>query len=72
MPTAADDDLEIPELTPEWFARAWKPNRAGLRRGSKRAVFIDEQVASRFGSDEELEEALRALLAASDHVRRAG
>jgi hypothetical protein len=72
MPTAADDDLEVPELSAEWFAQAWKPNRAALRRGSKRAVFIDEQIASRFGSDEELEGALRALLEASDHVRRAG
>jgi hypothetical protein len=43
-----------------------------LRRGTKRAVFIDEQVAKRFGSDEELEDALRALVAASEHVRRTG
>jgi hypothetical protein len=43
-----------------------------LRRGAKRAVFIDEEVATRFGSDEELEQALRALLQASDHVRKTG
>lgn len=71
MSTAAEDDLEVPELTQEWFERAWKPNRAVLRRGTKRAVFIEEDVARRFGSDEELEGALRDLLAASEHVRRA-
>ena len=69
MPTAGDDDIDVPELSPEWFAEAWKPNRGTLRRGTKRAVFIDEQIARRFGTDEELEEALRALLLASDHVR---
>jgi hypothetical protein len=40
--------------------------------GAKRAVFIDEEVATRFGSDEELEQALRALIEASDHVRKTG
>lgn len=72
MPTAGDEDVDVPELSPEWFARARKPNRGELRRGTKRAVFIDEPVAKRFASDEELEEALRALLAASEHVRRTG
>jgi hypothetical protein len=33
-------------------------------------VFIEEDVARRLGSDEELEGALRDLLAASEHVRR--
>ena len=61
----------MPELSPEWFERAWKPNREVLRRGSKRAVFLDEDIVRRFGSDEELEDALRDLLAASEHVRRA-
>ncbi|HXX65897.1 MAG TPA: hypothetical protein VEK07_01870 [Polyangiaceae bacterium] len=72
MATAGEDDLEVPELTPEWFDRAWKPNRAALRRGSKRAVFIEEDIARRFGTDEELEDALRDLLAASEHVRQPG
>lgn len=71
MSTVAEDDLEVPELSPEWFERAWKPNRGALRRGTKRAVFIEEDIARRFGSDEELEGALRDLLAASAHVRRA-
>jgi hypothetical protein len=39
-----------------------KPREQELRRGSKRAVFIDADVADRFGSDEQLEAALRALL----------
>jgi hypothetical protein len=67
MPTVEDDDLEVQELSPEWFQLAVQPNRRGLRRGDKRAVFIDDEVAKRFGSDEELEQALRALLQASDH-----
>jgi hypothetical protein len=72
MPNVEDDDLEIPELSPEWFQQAVQPNRAGLRRGTKRAVFIDDEIATRFRSDEELEDALRALLQASEHVRRVG
>jgi hypothetical protein len=72
MPNVDNEDLEIPELSPDWFQHAVQPNRAGLRRGTKRAVFIDDEVAKRFGSDEELEDALRALLQASDHVRKAG
>jgi hypothetical protein len=71
MPNAADDDLEIPELAAEWFASAVKPHRA-LRQGSKRAVFVEEEIFRRFGSDEELEKALRALLEAADHVSKAG
>jgi hypothetical protein len=42
------------------------------RKTGKRAVFVDEAIASRFESDGEIEEALRALLAAADHVRRTG
>ncbi len=62
MATDAEADLEIPELTAEWFRTAVKPREQELRRGSKRAVFIDADVADRFGSDEQLEAALRALL----------
>lgn len=69
MPNVEDSDLEIPELGPAWFERSVQPNRRALRRGDKRAVFIDDKVAERFRSDEELEEALRALLQASAHVR---
>jgi hypothetical protein len=72
MSSVENDDLEIPELSSEWFQGAIQPNRRGLRRGAKRAVFIDDEVAKRFGSDEELEQALRALLEASDHVRKTG
>ena len=72
MPSVENDDLEIPELSPEWFQLAAQPNRRGLRRGPKRAVFIDDEVAKRFGNDEELERALRALLEASEHVQKAG
>ncbi|HEY1690918.1 MAG TPA: hypothetical protein VGG39_02075 [Polyangiaceae bacterium] len=72
MPNTEDTELEIPELSAEWFEGATQPNRRGLRRGGKRAVFIDDDVVERFGSDEELEQALRALLAASDHVRKTG
>ncbi len=66
MPT--DKDAEIPELTPEWFASAVHPHR----RGSKRAVFVEEAIARQFESDEEIENALRALLEAATHVRRTG
>jgi hypothetical protein len=72
MPNVEDGDLEVPELSPEWFQGAVQPNRRGLRRGTKRAVFIDDEVAQRFRSDEELEQALRALLEASEHVRKTG
>jgi hypothetical protein len=72
MPSVKDDELEIPELRPEWFELAVQPNRRGLRRGAKRAVFVDDEIAKRFGSDDELEQALRALLQASDHVRKTG
>jgi len=72
MPSVENDDLEVPELTPEWSQLAAQANRRGLRRGAKRAVFIDDEVAKRFASDEELERALRALLEASEHVRKTG
>ena len=72
MPNVEDDELAIPELTQQWFEQAIQPNRQGLRRGTKRAVFIEDEIAVRFGSDEELEEALRALLQATDHVRKTG
>jgi hypothetical protein len=72
MPNAEDSELEIPELGPGWFEHAVQPNRRALRRGAKRAVFIDDELAKRFGSDEDLEEALRALLQASAHVRKTG
>lgn len=62
MATDAEADLEIPELTTEWFRTAAKPREQELRRGNKRAVFIDAAVADRFDSDEELEAALRAVL----------
>jgi hypothetical protein len=42
------------------------------RKTGKRAVFVDEAIASRFESDAEIEEALRALVAAADHVRKVG
>jgi hypothetical protein len=72
MPNVADDELDIPELSASWFERAVKPNRGNLRRGTRRAVFIEDEIAKRFGSDEEIEGALRALLQASDHIRRTG
>ena len=72
MPNVELDELEIPELSAEWFRLAVQPNRRDLRRGAKRAVFIDDEVVKRFGSDEELEQALRALIEASDHVRKTG
>ncbi|MGH7438557.1 MAG: hypothetical protein ACRENE_22955 [Polyangiaceae bacterium] len=72
MPNAEDSELEPPELSPAWFERAVQPNRRALRRGEKRAVFIDDELAKRFGSDEDLEEALRALLQACAHVRNTG
>ncbi len=63
-----DEDAEIPELTPEWFASSVQPHR----RGSKRAVFVEEAITRQFESDEEIEKALRALLEAAAHVRKTG
>jgi hypothetical protein len=42
------------------------------RKTGKRAVFVDETIARRFENDGEIEEALRALLSAADHVRKTG
>jgi hypothetical protein len=42
------------------------------RTTGKRAVFVDEAIAGRFENDGEIEEALRALLSAADHVRKTG
>jgi hypothetical protein len=42
------------------------------RKTGKRAVYVDEAIASRFDGDGEIEEAVRALLAAADHVRKTG
>jgi hypothetical protein len=42
------------------------------RKTGKRAVLVDEAIASRFESDAEIESALRALLDAADHVRKTG
>lgn len=68
---ATDDaEMDIPELSAEWFRTAVQPHHGALRRGNKRAVFVDEAIASRFQSDEELEGALRALLEAAEHVRK--
>lgn len=72
MPNVADTDLDIPELSPEWFRSAVQPNHARLVRDGKRAVFLDQALADRFGSDDELEKALRAFLEATDHVRKTG
>jgi hypothetical protein len=72
MPNVEDSELEPPELSPAWFERAVQPNHRALRRGEKRAVFIDDELAKRFGTDEDIEEALRALLQASSHVRNTG
>ncbi len=68
MPNVANGDQEIPELSAEWFRTAVRP----LRRGPKRAVFVDEKIADRFESDDQLEQALRALLEATDHVKETG
>jgi hypothetical protein len=72
MSDDADSDLSIPELGADWFESAVHPNHRVLRRGTKRAVFVDDAVANRFESDEELEAALRALLSAADHVQKTG
>jgi len=70
MPNAKDP--EIPELTQEWFASAVQPNRAKLRRGARRAVFLSEEILERFRGDDEVEKALRALLEVTKHIRKAG
>jgi hypothetical protein len=46
MPSVEDDDLELPELSHDWFQLAVQPNRRNLRRGDKRAVFIDDEIAA--------------------------
>jgi hypothetical protein len=40
------------------------------RKTGKRPVFVDEAAANHFESDAEIEEALRALVAAAAHVRK--
>ena len=68
---SAESLAEMPEINLA-RQRVLGRGRHTHRKTGKRAVYVDEAIASRFESDDELEQALRALLTASDHVRKAG
>jgi hypothetical protein len=68
---SAESLAEMPEIDLA-HQRALGRGRHVHRKTGKRAVFVDEAIARRFDSDAEIEEALRALLSAADHVRKTG
>jgi hypothetical protein len=68
---SAESLAEMPEVDLA-RQRVLGRGRHRQRKTGKRAVFVDEAIARRFDSDSEIEEALRALLAAADHVRKTG
>lgn len=68
---SADSLAEMPEVDLARQRVLGRGRHVHLKTG-KRAVFVDEAIASRFESDGEIEEALRALIAAADHVRKTG
>jgi hypothetical protein len=68
---SAESLAEMPEVDLA-RQRVLGRGRHTQRKTGKRAVFVDEAIARRFDSDSETEEALRALLAAADHVRKTG
>jgi hypothetical protein len=68
---SAESLAEMPEIEAS-RQRVLGRGRHAHRKTGKRAVYVDEAIASRFESDDELEQALRALLAAADHVRKTG
>ena len=74
MPTdleapSAESLAEMPEINLA-RQRVLGRGRHVHRRTGKRAVYVDEAIANRFESDDEIEEALRALLEATNHVRK--
>ena len=61
---------EIPEVD---FSRAIQPHRyAKLRTGYRYTVFVEPELWEHFGSADSIKAALRALVAATRHVRAAG
>ena len=68
---SAESLAEMPEIDLA-HQRVLGRGRHVHRMTGKRAVFVDEAIAQRFDSDTEIEEALRALLSAADHVRKTG
>jgi hypothetical protein len=68
---SAESLAEIPEIDLS-RQRVLGRGRHLHRKTGKRAVFVDEAIARRFENDGEIEEALRALLSAADHVRKTG
>lgn len=67
----AESLAELPEIDLS-RQRVLGRGRHAHRKSGKRAVYVDEAIASRFESDDELEQALRSLLTAADHVRKTG
>ena len=68
---SAESLAEMPEIDLA-HQRVLGRGRHVHRATGKRAVLVDEAIARRFESDSEIEEALRALLSAADHVRKTG
>ena len=67
---SADSLEEIPEVD---FSRAIQPHRyARLQSGYRYTVHLERDLWEYFGSEEEVKAALRALVAATRHVRAAG
>ena len=67
---SADSLKEIPEVD---FSRAIQPHRyARLQSGYQYVVHLERDLWEHFGSADEVKAALRALVAASRHVRTAG
>ena len=67
---SAESLEEIPEVD---FSRAIQPHRyARLRSGYLYTVHLEPELWQHFGSADEVKAALRALVAASRHVRAAG
>ena len=68
---SAESLAEMPEVDLARQRVLGRGRHVHLKTG-KRAVFVDETIANRFENDGEIEEALRALLAAAGHVRKTG
>lgn len=67
MNDEGSDVEEIPEID---FSRGIQPHRyARLRPGYQYAVYLDRELWEHFGSADEVVAALRALVAAANHVK---
>jgi hypothetical protein len=83
MPNDNEPPDEMQELTEEQMRRAIQPHRIVHRLAARfgtsafdidwdHVVLVDDDLWEHFGSHEEVVAALRALVDASKHVRKAG